>query len=48
MVKCRQKNDALGLSEEETAALRGEIRAYKKLIGLPEKVAREVVGLPVD
>lgn len=48
VVKCRQKNDALGLSVEETAALRGEIRAYKKLLGLQEQVAREVVGLPVE
>lgn len=40
VAKCRQKNDALGLSTEETAALRGEIRAYKKLIGLPEASAR--------
>lgn len=48
MAKCRQKNDALGLSGEETAALRGEIRALKKLIGLPAQVAREVVGIPVE
>ena len=46
--KCRQKNDALGLSVEETSALRGEIRAYKKLLGLPEQVARGVVGIPVE
>ena len=48
VTKCRQKNDALGLSAEETAALRGEIRAYKKLLGLPEQVARGVVGIPVE
>lgn len=48
VAKCRQKNDALGLSVEETAALRGEIRAYKKLLGLPEQVARGVVGTPVE
>ena len=48
MAKCRQKNDALGLSPDETSALRGEIRAYKKLLGLQQQVAREVVGLPVD
>lgn len=48
VAKARVKNDALGLSVEETAALRGEIRALKRLIGLPEKVARDVVGLPVE
>ena len=48
VAKCRQKNDALGLSVEETAALRGEIRALKRLIGLPAQAAREVVGIPVE
>ena len=48
LAKCRQKNDALGLTSDETAALRGEIRALKKLIGLPQQVAREVVGVPVE
>lgn len=48
VARIRVKNDALGLSVEETAALRGEIRALKKLIGLPAQVAREVVGIPVE
>ena len=44
--RLRIKNDAVGLTEIETAALRGEIRAIKKLIGLPETVARGVVTNP--
>jgi len=44
--RLRIKNDALGLTDTETAALRGEIRAIKKLIGLPETVARGVVTNP--
>lgn len=48
IARVRVKNDALGLSPDETAALRGEIRALKKLIGLPAQVAREVVGIPVE
>lgn len=48
IARIRVKNDALGLSPDETAALRGEIRALKKLIGLPAQVAREVVGIPVE
>jgi len=48
IAKARVKNDALGLSVEETAALRGEIRALKRLIGLPAQAAREVVGIPVE
>lgn len=46
--KARKKNDALGLSPEETSALRGEIRALKRLIGLPEAAARQVVADPTD
>lgn len=41
--RLRIKNDAVGLSEIDTAALRGEIRAVKKLLGLPEMAARGVV-----
>ena len=48
IAKARVKNDALGLSVEETAALRGEIRTLKRLIGLPAQAAREVVGIPVE
>lgn len=46
--KARVKNDALGLTIEETSALRGEIRALKRLIGLPQQAAREVVGMPTE
>jgi len=44
--RLRIKNDAVGLTDIETAALRGEIRAIKKLIGLPEVAARDVVAVP--
>lgn len=44
--RLRIKNDAVGLTDTETAALRGEIRAIKKLIALPEVVARSVVVDP--
>ena len=46
--RLRIKNDAVGLTEIETAALRGEIRATKKLLGLPEMAARDVVMSPGD
>ncbi len=38
--RIRIKNDAVGLSVEETAALRGEIRVLKRLVGLPEAAKR--------
>ena len=44
--RLRIKNDAVGLTDTDTAALRGEIRAIKKLIALPEVVARSVVVDP--
>lgn len=44
--RLRIKNDAVGLTEIETAALRGEIRGIKKLLGLPEMAARGVVMSP--
>lgn len=44
--RLRIKNDAVGLTDLETAALRGEIRAIKKLIGLPAMAARDVVAVP--
>lgn len=37
----RLRNDAVGLTEAETAALRGEIRLAKKLLGLPLEAARD-------
>lgn len=44
--KARAKNDAVGLSEAETAALRGEIRFMKRFLDLPQAAAREVVASP--
>jgi hypothetical protein len=38
--RLRQKNDLVGLSDAETNALRGEIRALKRLIDLPNEAAR--------
>lgn len=44
--KAREKNDAVGLSETETAALRGEIRVLKRFLDLPNEAARGVVVEP--
>lgn len=44
--RAREKNDALSLSAEETAALRGEIRVLKRLLDLPNAAARDVVVDP--
>lgn len=44
--KARAKNDAVGLSEAETAALRGEIRFMKRFLDLPNAATREVVADP--
>ena len=44
--RAREKNDALALSPEETAALRGEIRALKRFLDLPNAAARGVVVGP--
>lgn len=46
--KARQKNDAVGLSETDTAALRGEIRMLKKFLDLPNQATRGVVVEPDD
>jgi len=42
----RKKNDAVQLSEIETAALRGEIRFIKRFLDLPNEAARGVVVEP--
>lgn len=39
LARCREKNDSAGLTEAETAALRGEIAAIKNLLDLPRLVA---------
>ena len=42
----RKKNDAVGLSDTETAALRGEIRALKRFLDLPNEATRGVAVEP--
>lgn len=46
--KARARNDAVSLSPEDTAALRGEIRMLKKFLDLPQQAARGVAVEPVD
>jgi len=46
MTTARVKNDAVGLSDIETAALRGEIRMLKKFLDLPNQATRGVVVEP--
>lgn len=43
--RAREKNDAM-LAPDETAALRGEIRALKRIIDLPKSAARERAVTP--
>lgn len=42
----RVKNDAVGLSDIDTAALRGEIRMLKRFLDLPNVATRGVVVEP--
>jgi hypothetical protein len=42
----RQKNDAVGLSDLETAALRGDIRTLKRILDLPNAATRGVAAEP--
>lgn len=44
--KARRKNDAVELTECDTAALRGEIRFIKRFLDLPNAAARGVVVEP--
>jgi hypothetical protein len=46
LTKARNKNDAITLSDMDTAALRGEIRMLKKFLDLPNQAARSVVVEP--
>jgi hypothetical protein len=39
--RVRLRNDSVELTYEQTMALRGEIRALKRLLALPEEVARK-------
>jgi len=41
IARLRQRNDAVELDPTETAALRGEIRALKRLVALPKEAARK-------
>jgi hypothetical protein len=44
--RARVKNDAVGLSENETASLRGEIKMLKRFLDLPQQATRGVVAEP--
>ena len=44
--QARIKNDAVALSDNETAALRGEIRMLKRFLDLPNAATRCVVVEP--
>jgi len=44
--RARVRNDAVGLSEHDTAALRGEIRMLKRFLDLPQAATRGVVVEP--
>lgn len=44
--KAREKNDAVALNATETATIRGEIKALKKFLDLPNAVARGVGAMP--
>lgn len=41
--RARARNDAVGLDAVATAALRGEISAWKQILGLPSAATRGVV-----
>lgn len=44
--RLRQRNDSIELDREATCVLRGEIRALKRLLALPEEVARKPLMEP--
>lgn len=44
--KAREKNDAAALGAVETATLRGEIKAFKRFLDLPNAAARGVGAMP--
>lgn len=46
LTSLRRQNDSTDLDPAKTAALRGEIRALKWLLDLPEQVARELQTPP--
>lgn len=44
--KARRRNEALELTSEQTAALRGEIKTLRKFLDLPNAATRGVVAEP--
>lgn len=42
LTKARIRNDTATLSDIETASLRGEIKMLKRILDLPNQVAREI------
>lgn len=44
--RAREKNDSTALDATETAALRGEIRAFRRFLDLPNAAARDISVLP--
>ena len=46
LVSARRRNDAIGLSDAETSAIRGEIRLLKRILDLPNAAARNVEAQP--
>lgn len=46
LARLRAANDAVGLSEAQTNALRGEIRLCKKLLALPDEANRVIEAVP--
>lgn len=46
--KSREKNDATGLSDIDTAVVRGEIKMLKRFLDLPNEATRGVVVEPDD
>ncbi len=48
LTRARERNDAAGLNEVDTALLRGEIRCLKRLLDLPKAAARAVAADPED
>lgn len=41
LTRKRERNDSKALNSEDTAYLRGEIAMLKRILALPEEVARE-------
>lgn len=46
LARAREKNDSMALDAVETAVLRGQIMAFKKILDLPNAAARGVSSEP--